>query len=266
MKLSIITINLNNAQDLVRTIDSVNSQTFRDFEFIIIDGGSTDGSVDIIKQNQESINFWVSECDSGIFNAMNKGIGKANGDYLIMLNAGDVLYSKDTLQTIFESNPTEDILYGDAVLESKGKVFGEKIFSKPITFDFFRRTSISHQAAFIKRELHDRLGLYDESLRFSSDWKFFLLAFCKFDASTKYYNNFIAVCNCDGLTWNPKYFPAMREEASKVLADNFLIFIKDYEALDAFRDRSNFFSKLYNMSKSKSKSILKKILRKSSAK
>ncbi|WP_051199999.1 glycosyltransferase family 2 protein [Flavobacterium subsaxonicum] len=257
MKLSIITINLNNAQDLVRTIESVNSQTFRDFEFIIIDGASTDGSVEIIKQIEDRLAFWVSERDSGIFNAMNKGIKKASGDYLIMLNAGDVLYDNNTLQNIFESNPTEDILYGDAILESKGKIFGEKIFSHPITFGFFRRTSISHQAAFIKRELHDRIGFYDETLRFASDWKFFVLAFCKYDISSKYYNKFIAVCNCDGLTWNPKYFPAMKIEMANVLNQYFSVFTADYEVLDKFKSKRNFFSTQLN----KGKSFIKKLIK-----
>lgn len=261
MKLSIITINLNNAQDLARTIESVNSQVFKDFEFIIIDGASTDGSVEIIKKNEDKIAYWISERDKGIFNAMNKGINKATGDYVIMLNAGDVLYDNNTLQTIFESHPTEDILYGDAVLESKGKIIGEKIFSNPITFGFFRRTSISHQAAFIKRELHDRIGLYDEDLRFSSDWKFFLLAFCKYDASTKYYNNFIAVCNCDGLTWNPKYFPQMKIEMTNVLHQYFPVFTADYEVLDKFTNNKNFLAKQLKMSKNKVKSLIKKIIK-----
>jgi len=257
MKLSIITINLNNAQDLVRTIESVNSQVFKDFEFIIIDGGSTDGSVEIIKANEDKIAYWISEPDKGIFNAMNKGIKKAAGDYVIMLNAGDVLYDSNTLQTIFESSPTEDILYGDAVLESKGKVFGEKIFSNPITFAFFRRTSISHQAAFIKRELHDRIGLYDEALRFSSDWKFFLLAFCKYDASTKYYNRFIAVCNCDGLTWNPKYFPQMKIEMSNVLHQYFPYFVPDYNEFDKLKKKP-FLKNLYSSFKQKVKVLVGK--------
>lgn len=262
MKLSIITINLNNADDLARTIESVDSQEFKDFEFIIIDGGSSDRSVDIIKQNQDKLAYWVSEPDKGIFNAMNKGIKKATGDYLIMLNAGDVLYDATTLKGIFDANPTEDILYGDAVLESKGKIFGEKIFNKPITFDFFRKTSLSHQAAFIKRELHDRIGLYDESLRFSSDWKFFLLAFCKFDASTKYYNRFIAVCNCDGLTWNPKYFPAMRLESTKVLNENFSLFIADYLLLDKLRNNSKKLEMYYKKFKSKIKTMFNQIFSK----
>jgi len=257
MKLSIITINLNNAQDLVRTIDSVKSQVFKDFEFIMIDGASTDGSVDIIKQNEDMFAYWLSERDKGIFNAMNKGILKAKGDYLIMLNAGDVLYDKDTLQTIFNSNPTEDIVYGDAILESKGKIIGEKVFSNPITFNFFRRTSISHQAAFIKRELHQRVGLYDESLKFSSDWKFFLLSFCKYDASIKYINTFIAVCNCDGLTWSPKNFPKMKMEMTGVLNQYFPVFVADYNDFDKLKKKP-FFKNLYSGFKQKVKALIGK--------
>src|SRR5687768_8039033 len=120
MKVSIITINLNNAADLKLTIESILNQTYKDFEFIIIDGGSTDGSLDLIKQNEDKITSWISEKDKGIFNAMNKGILKATGEYLIMLNAGDLFHDPKVLQDIFEGkNHTEDILYGNALLESK---------------------------------------------------------------------------------------------------------------------------------------------------
>ncbi|MEI6946695.1 glycosyltransferase family 2 protein [Paraflavisolibacter sp. H34] len=221
-KLSIITINYNNAADLRETIKSVLEQTWTGFEYIIIDGGSTDGSVEIIKQHQERIAYWVSEPDKGIFNAMNKGIEKATGEYLLMLNAGDVLHSRDTLEQVFgKRSYTEEVLYGNAVLESNGKVFGTKVFSEPVTFDFFRKTSLSHQACFIKRELHDRSGLYDEALKYSSDWKFLLLAFCKYNVRSVYLDLFLATCNCDGLTWSPRNFKAMRKEMNSVLDMHF---------------------------------------------
>jgi glycosyltransferase involved in cell wall biosynthesis len=88
MKLTIITINYNNKEGLVKTFDSVRVQTWKDFEFIVIDGGSTDGCKELIEQNHQ-INYWVSEKDSGVYNAMNKGIRKATGDYVIFMNSGD---------------------------------------------------------------------------------------------------------------------------------------------------------------------------------
>ena len=100
MKYSIITVNYNNKEGLRKTIESVVRQTYRDFEFIVIDGGSTDGSTDILKEYDEQINYWVSEKDSGIYNAMNKGIKKSIGDYLIFMNSGDCFYQNDVLETV----------------------------------------------------------------------------------------------------------------------------------------------------------------------
>src|SRR5690606_31384312 len=106
-----------------------------------------------------------------------KGIKNANGEYLLMLNSGDILHTQNILNDVFKDHCyTEDILYGNAILESRGKIIGKKDFSFPITFDFFRKTSLSHQSSFIKKQIHSEIGLYDESLKFSADWKFFILA------------------------------------------------------------------------------------------
>ena len=111
-KLSIITINLNNAAGLRKTIESVVNQTFTDYEYLIIDGGSTDGSVEVIKEFADKITYWVSEPDKGIYNAMNKGILKARGEYLQFLNSGDWLVDNEVLFRVFSLNHFEDILYG----------------------------------------------------------------------------------------------------------------------------------------------------------
>ncbi len=103
-KVSVITINYNNAQGLQKTIDSVISQTFKDYEFIIIDGGSTDESVDIIRKNSGKISYWVSEKDGGIYNAQNKGAKKASGEYCLFLNSGDFLMDSQTLEKVFKNN------------------------------------------------------------------------------------------------------------------------------------------------------------------
>ena len=111
MKLSIITVNLNNKTGLEKTVKSVCSQTFEEFEFIIIDGGSTDGSLDIIKRYEDNISCWVSEQDKGVYNAMNKGIKMAKGEYLQFLNSGDSLINSDVLNKVFKENKTEDIIF-----------------------------------------------------------------------------------------------------------------------------------------------------------
>src|ERR1035437_595442 len=103
-KLSIITVNLSNATGLRKTIESVISQTFTDYEYLIIDGGSTDGSLDIIKEFADRMSYWVSEPDGGIYNAMNKGIAWATGDWIIFMNSGDVFRNIEVLENVFNRN------------------------------------------------------------------------------------------------------------------------------------------------------------------
>ena len=153
MKLTVLTINYNNKEGLIKTFESVRAQTWKDFEFIVIDGGSTDGGKELIEQNDQ-INYWVSEKDSGVYNAMNKGIKKAKGDYIIFMNSGDFFYDEYVLEKVrdeFDSNI--DILYGDSVFfNDKGY---RKVIKAPnkLTFGFFYDGGLNHQAVFIKKPL-----------------------------------------------------------------------------------------------------------------
>lgn len=174
MKLSIITVNLNNGSGLRKTIESVLSQDYVDFEYIIIDGGSQDESVDIIKEYENGINYWISETDTGIYNAMNKGIVKSKGEYLLFINSGDFL-SENILNRIISSDSlNSDILYGNAFVVFKN---GERelfIPPKELTFNTFFNGTICHQATFIKKELFEKYGMYNEGYKIVSDWIFFL--------------------------------------------------------------------------------------------
>ena len=113
MKLSIITINLNNKADLQKTIDSIFTQTCKEFEWVIIDGGSTDGSVELIKETLQYINYWVSEPDKGIYNAMNKGIKASHGEYLLFLNSGDYLYDSSVIHNVLPLLKDRDFYVGE---------------------------------------------------------------------------------------------------------------------------------------------------------
>jgi glycosyltransferase involved in cell wall biosynthesis len=179
MKLSIITINFNNAVGLRKTIESVVNQTFLDLEYIIIDGGSTDGSLEIIKEYKNNITYWISEPDSGIYNAMNKGIVIANGEYLQFLNSGDWLVNDSIIGTIFQETLSCDLLYGNMIMimpDGKSKInYGTG--GSEITFLTFYFSFIIHPASFIRRELFFLYGFYDENLKIVSDWKFYLIAF-----------------------------------------------------------------------------------------
>ena len=173
MKLSIITVNLNNRDGLRKTIDSVVSQTFKDFEWIVIDGGSTDGSRELIEQYADHFAYWVSEPDKGIYNAMNKGIKVAKGEYLQFLNSGDILYSPTIIDDVFSIGSTRDILYGDILIINDDGHTDLITYSDRLSIKQLLNHSICHQSSFIKRELL-RKEPYDENLQIVSDWKFFL--------------------------------------------------------------------------------------------
>lgn len=182
MQLSIITINYNNAQGLKKTLESVASQTCKDFEHVIIDGGSTDDSKDIIKEYVSNAFYpvnWVSEKDSGIYNAMNKGIKRATGEYIQILNSGDCLASDDVIECMFKalmSNNRPNILYGNMVkVDSDGKFIGKSTYTEYSLRQFYSST-LNHDCAYIKKSLFDRYGFYDETLKIVSDWKWYLQA------------------------------------------------------------------------------------------
>lgn len=179
MQLSIITINYNNLEGLRRTINSVMTQTWRDFEWIIVDGGSTDGSKELIEQTaanpNSNISWWCCEPDKGVYNAMNKGIAHAQGEYLNFMNSGDYFYSSTTLNEIFllvQKHEVADIYYGDHI-RYDGKQ--EKLYKSPSPFplSILLKYGINHQSTFIKRELFKE-ELYDESLKIVADWKLFV--------------------------------------------------------------------------------------------
>lgn len=170
MKYSIITINYNNRDGLRKTIESVINQSCKDYEYIVIDGGSTDGSREVIEEHADHIDYWVSEPDRGIYNAMNKGILKAKGDYINFMNSGDYFYDKnvlcDTLPYL-----QKDIIMGSSLDEN----FHVRPYhiKKELTMIQFYANTIDHQASFISRKLFDN-NLYDENYKIVSDWKFFI--------------------------------------------------------------------------------------------
>lgn len=179
MRLSIITINYNDVTGLQKTIDSVLMQTWKDFEWIVIDGGSTDGSRDVIEKYKQHFAFWCSEPDKGVYNALNKGVSYAKGEYICCMNAGDCFYESDTLAKVFEKDHDEDILYGDWI-----EVYPDKRVLKhepyPIDFHVFSHQNICHQAMFVKSSHLKQKG-FDESYKLLADyarWAEMLLAKC----------------------------------------------------------------------------------------
>lgn len=203
IKLSIITINLNDANGLERTIKSVLNQTYTNYQFIVIDGASTDGSVDVIKQSEAGIHYWISEPDKGIYNAMNKGIREAKGEYCFFLNAGDIFALDEVLEKIFRDDPHESFICGDYIREKNGILIEQQDY-KGRTWEFALYDVFSdflcHQAFFIRTDNFEKYGFYDERLKIMSDWKLFLDAIGVHHEKVLYKEVFISIFNVEGIS------------------------------------------------------------------
>ncbi len=173
-RVTIVTVNRNDAAGLARTLDSVRAQTFRDFEHVVIDGASTDGSVDEIRARADGLAYWTSEPDGGIYAAMNKGWRRARGEYVNFLNSGDWLAAPDVLERVFAREPVSaDVVYGDSLRPAGAGGFREVPQPEnPTPGLFFLRWGVCHQTVFYRREMLAALGGYDERYRILGDWDF----------------------------------------------------------------------------------------------
>ena len=179
MKLSIITINRNNAQGLQKTMQSVVEQTSNNIEYIVVDGASTDESVDIIKRfADQRLIRWVSERDNGIYNAMNKGIGMAQGEYVMMLNSGDYLATPQVVEQMNEkliAKGQPDILYGNMIkIWPDGKTRRDYQLSVNYSFFDFYQSTLNPDGTYIRRSLFQQYGPFDETMKICSDWAWML--------------------------------------------------------------------------------------------
>ncbi len=221
MKFSIITVNLNNRPGLERTVSSVISQTNQDYELIIIDGGSTDGSVDIILHYKSHISYWVSEKDKGIYHAMNKGISAASGEYCYFLNSGDYLVRNTLFEDLLKMDLGADIVSGNLLrIRKNGKYRTIMPHDKP-TLHKLCIHSLSQQATLIRRELFNEIGLYNESYRIVSDFDFFLKALISFKKSYQKIDINFSYFNLNGISNNPDYFILAKKELLACLKNNF---------------------------------------------
>jgi glycosyltransferase involved in cell wall biosynthesis len=172
MKISIITINLNNKDGLVKTLESVFIQTFENKEIVVIDGDSADGSKDYLLVNSKRINYWISEPDRGVYNAMNKGLLQSTGDYVIFMNSGDVFYDKYVLSNFCDKANGEDLIYGLSIWSDTKKYWNPPRDIK--LKDTISKVLIPHQATFYKRIKILKLGGYREEYKIISDWAIFI--------------------------------------------------------------------------------------------
>ncbi|MDB5134046.1 MAG: glycosyltransferase [Mucilaginibacter sp.] len=168
-KLSVITVVYNNAKDIESTILSVLNQTYPQIEYILVDGLSTDGTLDIIKKYHDKIKL-ISEKDNGIYDAMNKGLAEATGDYVLFMNSGDKIYAPDTVTKVFATADDADIYYGETeMMDAHGQSLGQRRHAAPENFtwrSFKYGMNVSHQAIYTRRSL---TGPYDSKYQLSAD-------------------------------------------------------------------------------------------------
>lgn len=276
MKLSIITINYNNAEGLRKTLASVASQTYADIEHIIVDGGSTDGSVEVIREYEQSLASrlsplasnlkWLSELDSGIYNAMNKGIeialGKrivnscnrselledknkeiesTNAEYLLFLNSGDYLVDENVVKNVMNENLQEDIVYGKQMKEIDGTIIPMRFYSpEEMSFCAFLKSTLPHQCTFIRVALFDKVGMYNEQNKIVSDWEWNLQALFRWNVSLREIDVPISVYDTKGISSNQKMYELQQQERLTAVMRHFPRMMMDVAAWKSFQQSKSY--------------------------
>lgn len=243
MKLSIITINYNNRNGLAKTIRSVANQTCKDFEYVIIDGASTDGSVEVIKEYASIINYWVSEKDKGIYHAMNKGVRASHGNYCLFLNSGDVLINDGVMGRVISCPFSADIISGSL------KCSDGRLWKAPpkVTMKTFVLASLPHQATFIRRELLLE-NPYDERFGVGGDWRFFIQTLIYMNVSYEKISETISIFDTSGISSTESRNSERRLREMEICRD--ILPLRIEEDYEIFRFRAKWkwrFKKLFCM-------------------
>jgi glycosyltransferase involved in cell wall biosynthesis len=236
LKLTIVSINYNNLEGLKRTVDSVVNQTWKEFEYIVIDGGSTDGSATYIEGQRINIDYCISEPDSGIYHAMNKGIKEATGDFLVFMNSGDVFYNETIIDSLVNQlNSTDEIVYGDVLLRNENNN-KERIQTHPekLNFSYFYNQTICQQACVIKRSLFDSIFYFNENYRISSDWEFLIYAIYIKRVKTRKINLLISIFDTSGVSGDSDFQKIATKEREQTINKHFPLYKEDFELLRSF--------------------------------
>ena len=236
-RLSIITINRNNAAGLEKTMQSVANQNFKDYEYIVIDGVSTDASVEVIKRLEPQFAHvkWVSEPDKGIYNAMNKGLRLATGEYIQILNSGDCLADNDVTERMLaalEDAGYPNILYGNMIkcFPDGRKVVDKSFEGSEITMLGMYYGTLNHDPAYIRRDLFEKYGYYDESLKIVSDWKWYLQSIILGGEKPQYVDLNVTLFDMTGISENVNSKAMILKERQTVLEELIpFVFLYDYE-------------------------------------
>lgn len=258
MKLSIITINYNNAEGLRKTLASVAAQTYRDIEHVIVDAASTDGSVDVIRDyesaNRSSVHpltiVWSSKRDKGVYNGMNIGIQRATGDYIQILNSGDLLAADDVTERMVNevervselTNERVPILYGNMIKQwPDGKRIVDRCKAGDLSMLSFYHGTLNHDSAYIRRDLFERFGLYDENLKIVADWKWFLQALPLGGVMPIYADIDVTVFDMTGVSesntafWKVERRPVLEELVPPMILADYDKYGEDMRMMDRLR-------------------------------
>lgn len=228
LKLSIITINYNDVQGLKKTVESITNQNCKDFEYIVIDGGSTDGSAEYLSIQNDKINFWISEPDHGIYNAMNKGIKKAKGSFFLFLNSGDTLVDdKEILNRIISILNDKAVYYAPIYLLRNDLTQTKLDYPVKLDERFLFTNTICQQAVIYHNLSYHNL-YFDEKLKYISDWKMHFVLFKK-RLDFIYLEIPFAVYDLNGMTSNGETkYSAHRERLKLQFFEFFFYFVKYY--------------------------------------
>ncbi len=223
---SIITVCLNAKQGIERTVDSISSQQCKDVEWIVIDGESTDGTLQLLEQ-EKSVDYLISEADDGIYDAMNKGIQRARGRYCLFLNAGDTLRSPDVLEGCKQYLKT-DLVVGDIEIvspENPAKEGVRTFRTQDIRKKYLYSRTLPHQATFIKKELFVTHGLYEKDFMIAGDHDFFARVLTQ-GASLSFAPCCVSVYCMDGISTTMKHSKVYRDEITRIRKRNFTSFYR----------------------------------------
>jgi len=216
-KVSIITASLNAASHIERAMMSVTAQTYPHIEQVIIDGGSTDGTLAVIERHRDRIGYFISEPDRGIYNAMNKGIEAASGDILYFLNADDRLCDDSVIEDVvmvFARGPDLEVIYGDLVWDVAGRMERKKQPST-ITRESLAAATILHQTVFARKHVFEATDGFSERYRVVSDYEWMLKVFLRDGRKYQYIDRDIAVMGTKGLSWTTTDWEKERVEVMK---------------------------------------------------
>lgn len=229
--ITIVTVNRNNAAGLERTIQSVLKQTYLDIEYIVIDGNSNDASVEVIKSYESKINYWISEKDRGLYHAMNKGLWKANGSYILHLNSGDYLASPSVIENVVKNLGNADILYGNIALPDGLSL---KILKGPAELHYatrYQHNLPAHPSIFPKTALLREIGGFNESYEIIADVAAISNLFCVDQVKWRFLDELITILEPGGLSSDSNNQSLIYQERRKFISAEHATYLEDFEKI-----------------------------------